>query len=144
MKNNLEQDIAEITNKGVEGKGDNKKGEFIRFIITGAVATAVLYAIYFVLCKIMHPNFAYTIGFIVSFAVNFMMTSYYTFREKPNLKKGVGFALQQGFNYVVQLGFLNLFLWLHVPKEWAPFPVFVLILPINFILLRLVFKKKLH
>lgn len=132
------------SNNNIEkpAKATDKRGEFIRFIITGTVATLVLYASYFVLCKLMHPNFAYTIGFVVSFVVNFLMTSYYTFREKPTVKKAVGFALQQGFNYVTQLGFLNVFLWLHVPKELAPFPVFIIILPINFILLRLVFKKK--
>ncbi|MEG1586737.1 MAG: GtrA family protein [Bacteroidales bacterium] len=122
-------------------KKENKKGEFIRFIITGTVATAVLYGIYYPLCRIMNPNLAYTIGFLISFVVNFLMTSFYTFRERPSVKKAIGFGMQQGLNYLFQIGFLNLFLWLHIPKEWAPFPVFVVVLPINFILLRLVFKK---
>lgn len=124
--------------------GTNKKGEFIRFIVVGTLATAILYGIYYPLCKIMHPNFAYTIGFVFSFIANFLLTSYYTFREKPTWRKGVGFAFQQGLNYLFQIGFLNLFLSLHIPKEWAPFPVFIVILPINFILLRLVFKKKMR
>jgi hypothetical protein len=42
----------------------------------------------------------------------------------------------------MQLGCLNFFVWLGMAKEIAPIPVFIIILPINFILLRLVFKKK--
>ena len=121
---------------------EKKRGQFVRFIITGTTATVVLYAIYYVLLLAMPINAAYSIGFAVSFVVNFLMTSIYTFRSRPNLGKGLGFAGQQAVNYVLQLGFLNIFVWLGVPKEVAPMPVFILILPINFLLLRFVFRKK--
>ncbi|MGL4294010.1 MAG: GtrA family protein [Bacteroidales bacterium] len=120
----------------------NKKGEFVRFLIVGTVATVILYGIYYPLCDLLNPSVAYSIGFIFSFVANFFLTSIYTFRSRPTWKKGLGFSLQQGVNYLFQLGFLNLFLWMKVPKEIAPIPVFFVILPINFILLRLVFKKK--
>lgn len=127
------------TNEKKDGK---KKKEFIRFLIVGTLATLILYAIYYVLCKMMHPSLAYSIAYFFSFLANFFLTSYYTFKKKPTLKKGIGFAAQQGLNYLIQLGFLNLFLWLDIPKEYAPFPVFVIVLPINFILLKWIFKDK--
>lgn len=120
----------------------DKRGEFIRFIITGAVATGVQYAIYYVLCHLMNPSIAFTIATVFFVLVNFVLTTYFTFHENPNWEKAGGFLLQQGMNYLLQLGFLNLFLWLNIPKELAPFPVFVIVLPINFIILRLIFKKK--
>ncbi|MEG1616905.1 MAG: GtrA family protein [Bacteroidales bacterium] len=119
----------------------SKKGEFIRFIITGATATGVQYGIYYVLCQLMNPSVAFTIATIFFVLVNFVLTTYFTFKEKPTWKKASGFLVQQGVNYLLQLGFLNLFLWLHIPKELAPFPVFVIVLPINFLLLRFIFKE---
>ncbi len=124
---------------------DNKKkgkGQFIRFLIVGTVATAVLYAVYYGLNYVLNHNIAYTIGFVVSFMVNYLMTTIYTFKSKLSFKKFVGFGVQQISNYVLQIGFLNFFLWLGMSEKLAPLPVFVIILPINFLLLRFVYKTK--
>ncbi len=124
---------------------DNKgkdKGQFIRFLIVGTVATAVLYAVYYGLNYVLNHNIAYTIGFVISFMVNYLMTTIYTFKSKLSFKKFVGFGVQQISNYVLQIGFLNFFLWLGMSEKLAPLPVFVIILPINYILLRFVYKKK--
>ena len=46
-----------------------------------------------------------------------------------------------GFIYLLHVAFLNLFLWLGVSKSLAPIPVFAIVIPINFLLVRFVFKK---
>jgi putative flippase GtrA len=139
----MENLLSTILNRSAEATPEQKKrGQFVRFIVTGTTATVVLYGVYYLLLLLMPLNPAYSIGFAVSFAVNFLMTSVYTFRSRPTVKGFVGFAGQQVFNYVMQLGCLNFFVWLGMAKEIAPIPVFIIILPINFILLRLVFKKK--
>ncbi len=117
-----------------------KQGQFIRFIIVGTIITAILYLVYLPLTHLFSPSLSYTLASIVSITSNFFLTSYFTFKQKPSLQKSIGFLMQQGFNYVMQLGFLNLFIWLGIPKEFAPFPVFVIALPLNFLLLRFVFK----
>ena len=38
--------------------------------------------------------------------------------------------------------FLNFFLWLGVSEGLAPIPVFCIVIPINFLLVRFVFKSK--
>ena len=123
-------------------KLDEKRKQFIRFLIVGTLATIIQYSVYYILIKFMHTNIAYTIGFILSFCANFLMTTLYTFKSKITIKNFLGFGGQQIFNYTFQLLFLNIFLWLKVPKEIAPIPVFVIILPLNFMILRFVFKKK--
>ncbi len=118
------------------------KSQFIRFLIVGTLATAVLYAVYYGLNYVLNHNIAYTIGFIISFLANYLMTTIYTFRSKLSFNKFLGFAVQQISNYVLQIGFLNFFLWLGMSEKLAPLPVFVIILPINYLLLRFVYKKK--
>ena len=122
-----------------------KLGEIIRFGIVGALATAVHYGIYLGLLwlwPMMNPSVAYSIGYLGSFIGNFLASNYFTFKTKPSAKKGIGFALSHGVNYVLHIGMLNLFLWLGVSDEWAPIPVFCIAIPVNFLLVRFVLKRE--
>ena len=47
-----------------------------------------------------------------------------------------------GLNFLLHLGLLQLFLWLGVPPQWAPLPVFAVAIPVNFLLVRWVFQKR--
>ncbi|MCH5328954.1 MAG: GtrA family protein [Coprobacter sp.] len=110
--------------------------EVLRFCITGAAATGVLYGLYFPLCRIMNVNAAYSIAFGVSFVSNFLLSNYYTFRTRPTWKGSVRFAGSHVVNYLMQIGCLNFFIWLGVPKEAAPIPVWAVIMPVNFLMVR--------
>lgn len=120
--------------------------EFIRFCIVGVLATGIHYGIYLSLIYLIHAdgelwtNIAYTIGYALSFCCNLWLTAHFTFHESVNVKRGVGFAVSHAINYGLHIGFLNLFLWLGIPEQWAPLPVYCLVIPINFILVRTVFK----
>ena len=71
---------------------DKKKslGEVIRFGIVGAFATLFHYLIYWVLQHWIDMNLAFTIGYVISFVCNFFLTSYFTFRSKATVGKGIG------------------------------------------------------
>ena len=122
----------------------NKIGEIIRFGIVGVLATALHYGIYLGL-RWMWPSInvsvAYSIGYLVSFVGNFLASNYFTFRTEPTTEKGIGFALSHGVNYLLHMLFLNFFLWLGLSDEWAPVPVFCIVIPINFLLVRFVLKR---
>ena len=115
--------------------------EASRFIIVGVIATALHYIIYWILMRWMNVNVAYTIGYALSFICNFFLTSYFTFKAKATVKRGLGFGTAHLVNYLLHIAFLNLFIWLGVKAEWAPIPVFMIVIPINFLLVRFVFKK---
>jgi hypothetical protein len=85
-------------------------------------------------------NVAYTIGYAVSFVCNFFLTSYFTFRSKATVGKGVGFGLAHLTNYLLQMVLLNLFVYLGVSQALAPVPVYLIAIPVNFLLVRFVFK----
>lgn len=115
--------------------------QFLRFGIVGVIATSLHYGIYWVLMHYMNASVAYTIGYILSFVANFFLTSYFTFKKKATIKKGAGFALSHGVNYLLHIVLLNIFLWMGVSKTIAPVPVFCIVIPVNFLLVRFVFKK---
>lgn len=116
--------------------------EFVRFGIVGAVCTALHYGIYFLLQMAINVNIAYTVGYILSFVVNFYLTSYFTFGSTPSWKKLFGMAGAHGVNYLLHMVLLNLFLWIGLEPKWAPLPVFAIVIPVNFILVKFVFKNK--
>jgi putative flippase GtrA len=116
--------------------------EFVRFAIVGLVATVIHYGIYFLLNLFINVNVAYTIGYVVSWFVNLYLTAHFTFKSTLSFKKGVGFAFSHLVNYLLHMLFLNLFLAIGVSEEIAPLFVFALVIPINFLLVRFVFKSK--
>ena len=117
-------------------------GEVIRFGVVGVLATFIQYAVYWVLIRWLNPSVSMTIGYVVSFAFNFLASTRYTFRVKANARRGAGFALSHGVNYLLQMVTLNLFLWLGVSKQWAPIPMFCVCVPVNFLLVRFFLKGK--
>lgn len=120
----------------------NKRREFFRFILVGVLATATHYAIYYFLCVLMLPAIAYTIGYAISFILNFYLSNVFTFNTKPTVRKGIGFGISHLINYLLHIGLLSLFIWTGVPDRWAPLPVFALVVPVNFLLVRFVLKSK--
>lgn len=115
--------------------------EFIKFGMVGSIAFVILYVIYAFLLPICGHNAAYTIGYAVSFVVNYLMTVYFTFKVKSNVTRSVGFAFSHVINYLMQIGCLNIFLFFGMPGKWAPMPVLVICIPVNFLLVRYFIKK---
>ena len=124
-----------------------KLGEFIRFCIVGVIATALHYGLYLVLIHFIRissgwwTNTAYTLGYLTGFICNLWLSAHFTFKEEITSKRSIGFAFSNAINYCLHLVFLNLFIWLGLPKQWAPIPVYCIVVPINFVLVRFVFKK---
>lgn len=116
--------------------------EFIRFVLVGILATALHYGIYFLLQWVINVNIAYTLGYAFSFVVNFYLTAYFTFGKKPSWGKAFGFGGAHLVNYLLHIGLLNFFLWVGLSKPFAPIPVFAIAIPVNFVLVRFVFKRK--
>ena len=119
------------------------KGEVLRFAITGALVTFILYAVYLPLSYIMPESVgvAYSIGFIISFITNFLLSNYYTFRTKPSFDRAILFCIMQFINYMLQILCFKFFIWIGVSNVWAPVPVWIFIFPINFLLMRVALKS---
>ncbi len=121
-----------------------KIGEILRFGIVGAIAALLQYGVYLAMLILMSPGVANTIGYIISFIFNFIASTHYTFKVKANAKRGLGFALSHVVNYLLQTLTLLLFIYIGVPKAYAPIPMFCICVPVNFILVRYFLTKKFH
>ena len=116
--------------------------EFIRFGIVGGLCTVLHYGIYYLLQLYINVNIAYTLGYVLSFMANFYLTSYFTFGTTPSWKKLIGMGGAHAVNYALHILLLNLVLRIGISQEWAPIPVFAIAIPVNFLLVRFVFKHK--
>ena len=113
----------------------------LKFAITGVMAMVIHYGVYLILHRWMADMIAYTIGYGMSFVCNFLLTCVFTFRKRANIHRGIGFCLVHAINFCLQIGLLRFFLWIGIQADIAPLPVFCIAVPINFLLVRFVFKK---
>lgn len=116
-------------------------GEMIRFAVVGTISTAINYIIYWILQHWINVNVAYTIGYALSFLVNYWLTARWTFKEKASAKNGIGFSGAHLFNYFLHIALLNFFLWIGFSRELAPLGVYAIAVPTNFFMVRYVFRK---
>ncbi len=110
-------------------------------------------------------NATYTAGYIISFIGNYVLSLKWTFRTKGSVGKGAGFAFSHLVNYGLHMGLLNLFLLLGLgqamaniihflaprlvsafpvlgdPAALLPLPVYVIVVPVNFLLVRFFLKR---
>ncbi len=117
------------------------KSEFVRFAVVGVIATAIHYGIYLMLKMAIGVNIAYTVGYLVSLACNFVLTAKVTFKTGISVWKGVGFIFSHAVNYCLHILLLNVFISVGIPEGYAPIPVYCIAIPVNFILVRTVFKR---
>ena len=116
--------------------------QMLRFGITGATATVVHYGVYYLLMNVINISVAFSVGYLVSFVLNYFMSARFTFRKKTSKKNGAGFCLAHLFNYLLQVSLLNVFVWLGLGRVFAPIPVYCISIPVNFLVVRFVFSRK--
>lgn len=114
-------------------------GRIIRFGIVGTFCSLVHYIIYCLCLLITNANIAYTAGYAVGLVCNYALTTYFTFHKKPTKTNVAGFVGSHILNYLMEIGLLNLFLWLHISPWFSPILVMVVAVPINFLMLHFVY-----
>ncbi len=122
-------------------KNQGKIGEIFRFGITGVVSTLATYLFYYIFLYWFNPTISFTIAYLIAMAVNYIMTTNYTFKVKANKKNAAGFVVSNVINYLLCTLFLNFFIWIGVSEKLAPIPMYVICIPINFMIVRFVMKK---
>jgi len=114
--------------------------ELVRFGLVGTLSTVLHYAIYWLLQHWVEVNIAYSVGYFLSFLANYLLSARFTFHARVSTRSGVGFSGAHLVNYALHIVLLNLFLWLGFSNEVAPLGVFAVAIPVNFILVRWVFR----
>ena len=120
----------------------DKFWQFIRFSLNGGLSSAIHYGIYYLLLSCTTANVAYISGYLISFVSNFFLTSYFTFRTSPTIRRFIGFCGSHAINFGLHIVLFNLFLWLGVHRLVIPLFVMVIAMMVQFFVLRLVFVRK--
>lgn len=131
-----------MSSNGIKKFWQSYYGEIFRYGMVGVLATGVHYGIYLLLNLWIWTWLAYTLGYALSFCMNYVLTNYFTFRTRPTVKNGAGFALSHLINYLLHILLLEFFLWLGISETLAPIPVYCIVIPLNYILLRFFFKRQ--
>ena len=130
--------------KTLTGHLPKKYRSAVRFVLVGALGTGLQYGIYYMLLGVFQQHWpevmiltslAFTIGFVMEMICNYFLTSFYTFRVRPNWKNAGGFLVGRALNYVIQLILPNCLIWLHMSEEWAGIAAIVLAGVINYFVL---------
>lgn len=121
---------------------NGRYGEIVRFGIVGALAMGIQYGLYLLLLLVVSPTLANTGGYLISFLFNYVASTRFTFHVKSTARRGAGFVVAHVVNYLLQTVFLNLFIHLGLSKQLALVPTLCVCVPINFLLVRFVLKRK--
>ena len=116
-------------------------GRIMRFGVTGSLSTGLHYCAYLLALLVFNATISYTIGYGVGLVFNYFMTTRFTFKKQSSKKNAAGFLGSHIINYLLEIGLLNLLMHFAIGKQLAGIMTLVMIVPINFLLLRFVFVK---
>ena len=122
--------------------GGKSLGQVIRFGIVGVAATAIQAVLYQVLVGWLRAELANAIAYVVSFIFNYVASTRFTFRVKSSARRGAGFLLSHLINFPLQTLILHLSIRLGLTERWAMVPMFVITVPVNFLLVRFFLTRK--
>ena len=118
--------------------------EFVKYAIVGCINTADYYLSYLVFMDIF--KFAYRISFVLGYVVSilgsYFLNTYFTYKQKPSVKKFLIFPLTYIPNFIIQyLGIILLVDRLNISSKVAPVITAIVATPITFFVMKYVIKK---
>lgn len=129
-------------------KGEGRLSEIMRFCMVGGIATAVQYGIYVVFVDAVHVKAVPStlISYGISFVLNYLLSSYFTFHKKPTAHNMIGFVASHLINMGMQTGMVAIFKGI-VGNTLALLPALAICIPLNYLMVRFafnnhIFKKK--
>jgi putative flippase GtrA len=112
--------------------------QFLRFLATGGINTALTYGLYLLLLPLLGYLVAYSVAYVLGILLSYWLNSVFVFRQPMNWRSLVRFPLV----YVVQYIFTGVLLWigvdvLGVDKRIALLAAIAVTVPVTFIAARL-------
>jgi len=119
--------------------------EFYRFVFWGGVNTLAGYLVYVFLLLFLPYLISYSLAFMLSIFVSYVLNSKFVFNQELELRKAIKYPLVYANQYV--LGAVSLYLLVHflaISKFVAPLLVVVLTIPVTYFLSRRILRGKRH
>lgn len=117
--------------------------EFVRFCIVGILCTGIDALLYYITKPTLNYQLALIIAYITSLLINYILTTYWTFKVKPSTKNLIGILGVHLSNlFIIRMGLMWLFIQkCNLSENIAYVPTLMISVLSTFILIRLVIKK---
>lgn len=121
-----------------------KYEEFIKFCIVGCFCAGIDLLVFNIFKFFSVYRVCVVAGFIVSWCVNYILSSKWTFKEKPTVKNFGGMLIAHLINlFVVRMGLMFLFVdILNINSRLAYIPTLLISAITSFLMVRIAFKYK--
>ena len=120
-----------------------KVSPFLKFVFVGGFNTINYYSLYLILVYFLPFLFAHVIAFIYSAFVSYFLTSIFTFNEKPSIKTFLAFPITILPNLVLStVGSYVLVTTGTMDEKFASIFMMIIIIPVTFIISKLIFKSQ--
>lgn len=132
-------------NSEVENNKDRKNlVEFVKYAIVGCINTADYYLLYLIFMNIF--KFIYRISFVLGYAISivgsYFLNTYFTYKQKPSVKKFLLFPLTYLPSFIIQyFGVILLVERMKMSSKVAPIITAIVATPITFFVMKYVIKK---
>lgn len=133
-----------IQSNFINNRSQSNLVEFVKYAVVGCINTADYYLSYLIFMDIF--NFSYRISFVmayvVSIVVSYFLNTYFTYKQKPSLKKFLIFPLTYVPNFIIQyFGVIVLVDKMKMSSKVAPVITALVATPITFFVMKYVIKK---
>lgn len=117
--------------------------ELIRFCIVGMIATGIDAAIFYLFKSFTSYQYSLVAGYLVSLIFNYLMTVYWTFSVKSNIKHFVGIISVHLLNlFVIRMGLMCFFInFMSLTDSVAYLPMLLISIAASFSMVRYVVKN---
>ena len=123
--------------------GNSKSAEFVRFCLVGVIATALDAGIFYLVRLFAPYQVALVSGYCLSFIVNYLLTTYCTFKKKTSTGNLFGMIAAHMFNlFVVRMSLMWIFVNItEIPDRIAYIPTLLISMVTNFLVVRFAVNK---
>ena len=121
--------------------GPPPRRPFLRFLLAGALNSAVTYLLYLAALWVLPYRWAYTLAYLAGIGIAFVLNSWLVFRVPLRWRKLVQFPLVYLVQYLLGLGALALVVErIGLDPRLGPIAVLLVTVPVSFVLTRWVLR----
>lgn len=118
--------------------------EFIKYTVVGCINTADYYLSYLIFMDMFKFSYrvSFVLGYVVSIVGSYFLNTYFTYKQKPSVKKFLIFPFTYVPNFIIQyFGMVLLVDKMNMSSKLAPIITAIVATPITFFVMKYVIKK---
>lgn len=115
--------------------------QIVAFILTGSFSTLIMFILYICLYKRINYQYSYLIAYSISVIALYFMNLWFVFKKHISLRSALLFPFIYLLQYLVGAASLEILARLGVTLTYAPLIVVIIMLPVTFLLNRIVYQS---